>query len=99
VAGAAALMGGGGPVNAQAALWALADELAGLGVSRVYGRASASIGVLSVSLGVTVWCDGQQLSWRVLGQHITWPASDPQGAAAQLAPLGRPTGVPAPRQI
>jgi hypothetical protein len=91
--------GAGSPVNAQAALWALADELAGLGVTRVYGRASASIGVLSVSLGVTVWSDGQRLCWRVLGQHVTWPASDPQGAAAQLARLGRPARGPAPRQI
>ena len=94
-------MGGAdGPVDAQAALWALADELARLGVTRVYGRASVSIGVLSVSLGVTVWCDGLRLSWWLLGKPMSWSASDPRGAAAQLAAVARrPAGAPAPGQI
>jgi hypothetical protein len=87
-------------VDTQVAIWALADELARLGLTRVYGRASASIGVLSVGLGVTVWCDGQRLCWRVLGEPVTWPVGDPQGAAARLAPLARrPAQTPAPRQL
>jgi hypothetical protein len=87
-------------VDAQVAIWALADELTRLGLARVYGRASASIGVLSVGLGVTVWSDGQRLCWRVLGEPVTWPADDPPGAAARLAPLARrPAQAPAPRQL
>ncbi len=92
------LRGGAGNQGTQAALWALADELTRLGLRRVYTRTSGSIGVLSVSLGVTVWSDGQRLCWHVLGQWVTWPASDPHGAAARLAPLARdPTH--APRQL
>jgi hypothetical protein len=90
-----------GVPDARAAIWALADELERRhGLTRMYGRASPSIGVLSISMGVTVWCDGQQLSWRVLGEQVTWPASDPNGAAARLAPLARrPSRIPAPRQL
>ncbi len=82
--------------DARAAIWALAGELERRnGLTHLYGRASPSIGV-----GVTVWCDGHQLSWRVLGEQVTWSASDPHGAAARLPPLARrPSRTPAPRQL
>ena len=90
-----------GPPDARAAIWALAGELERRhGLTRLYGRASTSIGVLSISVGVTVWSDGRRLSWRALGQQVTWPADDPNGAAARLALLARrPSRIPAPRQL
>jgi hypothetical protein len=81
--------GSQGGNGARDALWALADELECHGVRRMYARAFGPVGVLSVCLGVTVWCDDGRLRWRVLGELVTWPADDPQGAAALLAPLAR----------
>ena len=88
---AAAMPPGRDLLDARAAIWALAGELERRHhVTRIYARACSSVGVLSVCLGVTVWCvGGQWLRWRVLGEAVTWPASDPQGAAAKLAPLAR----------
>jgi hypothetical protein len=78
--------GGGG---AQPLLWALADELHHRhGITRVYARSHGRVGVVSVCLGVTVWTtDARWLRWQFLGETITWPATDPAGAAAQIAPL------------
>ncbi len=93
--------GPGSPPDARAAIWALAGELERrYGLTRLYGRANRSIGVLSISVGVTVWCDGRRLTWQVLGQQVTWPADDPDGAAPRLALLARRRArPPAPREL
>jgi hypothetical protein len=91
-----------GPPDARAAIWALAGELERRHhITRMYARACPAVGVLSLCLGVTVWCiGGRWLRWHILGETVTWPASDPRGAAAKLAPLARRLRqAPAPRQI
>ena len=91
----AAMAGPTGWTGAHAAIFALADELQRRhGLRRLYARGSGRIAVLSVCAGVTVWCDGQVLRCHLPAGQLTWPASDPQGAAAQLAALvtARPQG-------
>ncbi|SRR5260370_29275109 len=99
---AADIPSAGGPPDARVAVWALATELERRHhISRIYARACPAVGVVSVCLGVTVWCTGGRwLRWRVLGQVVTWPASDPTGAAAKIAPLTRRVSrVRAPGQL
>ncbi len=79
------MRGPGNSGDAQNVLWALADLLHQHGVRGLYGRADRSVGVLSVSAGLTVWCDGGTLRWTQDGQEVTWPAADLPGAAARLA--------------
>ena len=43
--------------------------------------------MISVGAGLTVWTNGGQLWWTRDGQPRTWPAADPEGAAAHLATL------------
>ncbi len=84
----------GRPPDARAAIWALATELDRRyhHITRIYARACPQVGVLSLCQGVTVWCTGGRwLRWQVLGEEVIWPASDPAGAAAKLAPLARHT--------
>jgi len=88
-----------GRPNARAAVWALAGELDRRGVRRLYASASGPISVLSVCLGVTVWCDGRRFWWHLPGETVTWPAADPAGAAAQLVMLARHTSGRAPGPI
>jgi hypothetical protein len=57
--------------------------------------------VLSITAGLTVWCEGARLRWTCDGQTIIWPAADTAGAAAQLARLAaraRP-GLLAPARV
>jgi hypothetical protein len=72
----------------------LADLLQARGLTRLYGCACAAVGVLSVTIGLTVWCDGRLLRWRHDGDETTWPAADPDGAARRLADLARPDSTP-----
>ena len=85
-----------GRPNAQAAVWALAGELDRHGVQRLHASASGPVSVLSVCLGVTVWCDGRRFCWHLLGETVTWSAA---GAAAQLVMLARHTSGRAPGPI
>jgi hypothetical protein len=64
---------------------ALAGQLQAHGITRMYGAACATLGVLSVAYGVTVWTDGRRFWWRDGDTETGWPAADPEGAAAQLA--------------
>jgi hypothetical protein len=57
------------------------------GLDRLYGAACALYGVLSVALGLTVWCDGRAIMWQQDGDEVSWPAGDPEGAAKRLAAL------------
>ena len=59
------------------------------GLSQLYGAACLVYGVLSVRPGLTIWCDGRRLWWVRAGQRTDWPASDPQGAADELAKLAQ----------
>ncbi len=43
--------------------------------------------MISVGAGLTVWTNGGQLWWTRDSQPRTWPAADPEGAAAHLATL------------
>ncbi len=79
-----------GPGNSggvQYVPWALADLLHQHGVRGLYGRADRSVGVLSVSVGLTVWSDGGTLRWMHDGRKVVWQAADLPGAAARLADL------------
>jgi len=78
-----------GSGEAQPLLWALADELHHRhGIGHIYARSHGPVGVVSVCLGVTVWTtDSRWLRWQVLGETVVWPAADPHGAAARIAPL------------
>jgi hypothetical protein len=73
--------------HAGAILCELEAGLRRRGVVGLYGAASAPYGVLSVAPGLTVWCDGTRLSWATGGRWAFWPASDPEGAAEELAKL------------
>jgi hypothetical protein len=74
--------------DAQTVVWLLAGELQQRhGMTRVYGRGTRSLGVLSVATGLTVWTDGAIMRWSEAGTVITWPATDIPGAAVTLAAL------------
>lgn len=69
----------------------LVTLLHGHGLTRLYWSACAILAVVSVARDLTVWCDGQHLTWQHAGTGTTWPATDTHGAAAHLAQLARPT--------
>lgn len=73
-------------------LHALADLRRARGLTRLYGSACTLYGVLSITDGLTVWCDGQHLWWRTDGEPSTWPAADPEGAARLLIGLAHDPG-------
>ena len=75
------------PASPAAALAAL---LARHGLTRTYTAARPGIAVISVTAGLTAWTNGRQLWWDQPGQPGTWPATDPEGAAAHLAGLAAP---------
>jgi len=68
----------------------LARLLTRHGPTRVYVAACHLYAVISVTAGLTVWTNGRQLWWDQPGQPSTWPATDPEGAAAHLAGLAAP---------
>jgi len=81
--------------HAGAVLGAVEAALRSRGFTRLYGGGGARYGVLSVTGGLTIWCDGRALTWqRPDGRQAAWPATDPSGAAARLAALARPGGGP-----
>lgn len=57
--------------------------------TRMYAAACTLVAVVSITPGLTVWCQGASLRWRHQGQLATWPAGDTEGAAAALAALAR----------
>jgi len=80
---------GPGPAPASPAA-ALARHLAGRGITGVYTAATIKVAVISVTAGLTVWTDGQQLWCVVHGQRRTWPADDLEAASTGIAALARP---------
>jgi len=68
--------------------WLLAQH----GLTRIYTAACHLFAVISVTAGLTVWTNGRQLWWTRDGQPRTWPAADPEAAAAHLAMLAAPPG-------
>lgn len=75
----------------------IARLLAGHGLTRIYTAACHLYAVISVTIGLTVWTNGGQLWWDHHGQPRTWPAADPEGAAAHLATLAAPPPLAPPR--
>ncbi|HLI38514.1 MAG TPA: hypothetical protein VKV80_14410 [Streptosporangiaceae bacterium] len=78
----------------------LAAELEhGHGLHRLYINADDKVALLSACTGVTVWYipgqSGQVLAWAEGGEQVTWPAADPQGAAARIAARCRTLTRPA----
>jgi hypothetical protein len=69
---------------------ALAGLLARNGLTRIYVAACPVFAVISVA-GLTIWTNGLVLWWTVHGQPGTWPAADPDGAAAHLAQVAAAT--------
>ncbi|MGH3155449.1 MAG: hypothetical protein ACRDNF_02565 [Streptosporangiaceae bacterium] len=59
-----------------------------------YAFAFTSVAVLSVP-GLTIWTNGQDLTWTLGGEQTTWAAEDTAGAAAHLATLANPRRRPA----
>lgn len=79
---------GAGPAAAAAA--ALAQALAGRGITGVYNTADARVGLVSVTVSLTVWTNGRRIWCTCAGQQYAWPASDIEAAATTLAALARP---------
>jgi hypothetical protein len=69
----------------------LVTLLRGHGCHRLYWSACTLQAVVSVTTGLTVWCDGRSLRWQHAGSDTTWPADDTEGAATRLAQLTRPS--------
>jgi hypothetical protein len=67
----------------------LVTLLRGHGLTRLYWSACAVFAVVSVADGLTVWCDGRQLTCRYRGTQTTWPAGSTDQAARDLATLAR----------
>lgn len=78
------------PQRPAEALDALAGHLLQCGVTHMYGVSCQLLGVLSVSLEITVWSNGRVLWWRVNDEETVWPAADPGGAVRIL--YGSQTG-------
>lgn len=79
---------------------AVAALLARRGMTRIYTAASPAIAVISVTAGLTAWTNGRQLWWAADGNPGSWPAADPEGAAARLAALaGGPQPPPSQQPL
>ena len=80
---------GPGPAAASpaAVAAALARHLAGHGLSGIYTAATYKFAVISVTTGLTVWTNGQQLWCTQHGQRHTWPAADLAASSARIAAL------------
>jgi hypothetical protein len=63
-----------------------------LGLTRLYRQACPRVGVLSVALGVTAWCDGRVLCWRHGDRDVRWSPAGAAGAARALADLAQDAG-------
>src|SRR5260370_22800692 len=89
---AADIPSAGGPPDARVAVWALATELERRHhISRIYARACPAVGVVSVCLGVTVWCTGGRwLRWRVLRRGVAPPGPQPPPAPPPKPPPAPP---------
>jgi hypothetical protein len=68
---------------------ALARQLAARGITGIYTATTYKFAVISVTAGLTVWTNGQQLWCTCHGQRHTWPAADMEAAAAGIAGLSR----------
>ena len=75
--------------NPAAVAAALARQLAARGITGIYTATTYKFAVISVTAGLTVWTNGQQLWCTCHGQRHTWPATDIEAAAADIAGLAR----------
>ena len=67
----------------------LTRQLTQAGLTGIYTATTYKFAVISVTAGLTVWTDGQQLWCTVHGQRHTWPAADLPAAAAGITALAR----------
>jgi hypothetical protein len=80
---------GPGAATPAAVAAALARQLAARGITGIYTATTYKFAVISVTAGLTVWTNGQQLWSTWHGQRHTWPAGDMDAAAAGIAALAR----------
>jgi hypothetical protein len=67
----------------------LTTQLRTHGLDHLYWSASTLLAVISISHDLTVWTDGQHLTWTCNGTRTTLPARDTHTAAEHLAHLAR----------
>jgi hypothetical protein len=80
---------GPGPAAASpaAVAAALARHLAARSITGIYTATTYKFAVISVTAGLTVWTNGQQLWCTCHGQRHTWPTADMEAAATGIAGL------------
>ena len=92
---------GPGAASPAAVAAALARHLAGRGITGIYTATTYKFAVISVTAGLTVWTNGQQLWCTCHGQRHTWPAADIEAAASRhrrpRPPLTAAPGPPGSR--
>ena len=69
---------------------ALARALTARGITGIITAATQKTAVISVTADLTTWTDGTQLWCTISCQRRTWPATDTEAAAADIAALARP---------
>ncbi|RCV47337.1 hypothetical protein [Marinitenerispora sediminis] len=79
------------PASPAQAISMLHSYLAAAGMRRLYPANHTTVASLSIRQGLTVWCIGGTFRWRDdLGQPVTHPAADPEGAARRLNGIAAP---------
>ncbi|GAA3722900.1 hypothetical protein HDA32_000782 [Spinactinospora alkalitolerans] len=87
---------GSSPASPAHAVSMLHSYLSAAGVRRLYAASNAQVASLSVRTGLTVWCINGTFRWSDdLGQAVTHPADDPEGAARRLNGLAAPLSAAA----
>jgi hypothetical protein len=68
----------------------LARSLISHGITGIYTATDDKCALISVTADLTIWTNGRQFRCTHHGQRHTWPAADPETAAARISDLMRP---------